>query len=238
MKYCSNCGRSIADNASFCTYCGSPTIAGRYGFNRQEQRIVRCPNCGYGIGALMIVCPSCGSYIPNDKPVQSVQELANRLNEIEARRVVIPQKRRLGQEQAKGDVSLTDKQKASLIESFAIPNTKEDLVEFIILASSNIDTRFFEGQVERNRHYSDSEFVSGEAVAHAWYAKMEQAYHKAKISFGNDADFQEVRKIYEETQRKVEHAKGEYKRETRRVLIIFFAVHIGIVLLLVISKLF
>ena len=49
--------------------------------------------------------------------------------------------------------SKTDEQEISLIKSFPIPNTKEDLYEFLILSQSNIDMEVYSsehGQVNQN----------------------------------------------------------------------------------------
>lgn len=68
-------------------------------------------------------------------------------------------------------------QRDDLIRNFYIPNTKEDICEFFILAVSNIKAR------------DDCE--------DAWRAKLEQAYQKARLSFGNDSSFSEINKLYE-----------------------------------------
>ena len=41
--------------------------------------------------------------------------------------------------QDQNEVNETDQKKINLIRSYVIPNTKEDLFEFLVLASSNIN---------------------------------------------------------------------------------------------------
>ena len=41
-------------------------------------------------------------------------------------------------------VSKTDEQKISLIKSFAVPNSKEDLLEFMILATSSMNMSVYD----------------------------------------------------------------------------------------------
>lgn len=65
-------------------------------------------------------------------------------------------------------------QKDDLIRNFYIPNTKEDICEFFILAVSNIKAE--------------------DDCADAWLAKLEQAYQKARLAFGNDSSFSEISK--------------------------------------------
>ena len=67
-------------------------------------------------------------------------------------------------------------QKNDLIRSFSIPNTREDVWEFVMLADSNIAT--------------NSECME------AWAAKLEQAYQKGKLIFTKDADLFEIEKIF------------------------------------------
>ena len=46
MKYCSNCGQQLNENATFCTKCGSKTISNSN--NNTEQNInndMMCPKC-------------------------------------------------------------------------------------------------------------------------------------------------------------------------------------------------
>jgi hypothetical protein len=81
----------------------------------------------------------------------------------------------------KPKMSPHDKQRKSLIEHFPIPNSKEDLIEFIILATSEIKpventlVRLFslkaKGQLEWNN---------------IWATKCKQVYTKARISLKND----------------------------------------------------
>ena len=53
-------------------------------------------------------------------------------------------------------------QKANLIINFSVPNTREDILEFMILASSNIDVK---------KGIDDE-------VTKAWLSKLDQVYEK------------------------------------------------------------
>ena len=138
-------------------------------------------------------CPACGHELRDITSTSSVKQLALKLQEIESTR---PAKKRLLDHTV---VSKTDEQKVTLIRSFAIPNTKEDLLEFFILASSNIS-------MER---YSSMDDVteSQKAVSDAWEAKFEQAYHKAKVSFGGTFDFNVFESLYKKRKSEIEKSK-------------------------------
>ncbi|MCL1940687.1 MAG: hypothetical protein FWG09_02000, partial [Synergistaceae bacterium] len=109
----------------------------------------------------------------------AVRELTAKLEEFESRR---GQSSNFFAQMFSDDsnISTTDKQKINLIRSFPIPNTKEDIFEFIILAASNVQ----ETAYETNKKGSADRKLSD-----AWLAKLEQAYHKAKFTFGNSSDF-------------------------------------------------
>lgn len=89
--------------------------------------------------------------------------------------------------------------KKSLIRSFAVPNTKEDLFEFLILATSNINMQ----------RYNDFNPISKseQAVSDAWEAKFEQAYEKAKLCFGNTPEFKKIQTIYEKKNCELKRSK-------------------------------
>lgn len=103
-----------------------------------EGEIHKCPNCGEVLQSFVINCPTCGHEFRGAKNSTSVREFAAKLEEIERSRPV----KKFGLKKAlanQTEVSETDLRKISLIRSFVIPNTKEDLLEFLVLASSNFN---------------------------------------------------------------------------------------------------
>ena len=88
----------------------------------------------------------------------------------------------------------TADQKATLIRTFPIPTAKEDLFEFLVLAYSNINTELDPSPSEK-------------AVSDAWEAKFEQAYEKARLSFGHTQDFEEIQPLYQKEKSKIKQRK-------------------------------
>ena len=72
-------------------------------------------------------------------------------------------------------------QKISIIRNFYIPNTKEDIYEFVILATSNMNSYDYDYE--------------------AWDAKLQQAYQKATISFGDTQEFHYIHQLYTQIQK-------------------------------------
>lgn len=128
-----------------------------------EGEIRKCPQCGELIKAFMSNCPSCGYELRGVRTTSSVHEFAKQVAH-----------------------SHKKSTKEELIRNFYIPNTKEDIIEFFILAVSNIET--------------DAE------SREAWASKLEQTYQKARFTFGDTNEFKYIEQLYNNV-RKLENKK-------------------------------
>lgn len=190
--FCIKCGRQLSDEMNYCPGCGEQTSCGdKEGSERKivyEGEVHKCPNCGENLASFMAICPVCGHEVRGGKVALSVREFAEKLEKLEKERPI------------KGNgikdfltkqtqVDTVDQKKISLIRSYVIPNTIEDIFEFMILASSNINVQ----------RYNDFNSISeaDKAISDAWESKFEQAYEKAELSFGNSSEFKKIIKIYE-----------------------------------------
>lgn len=200
--FCKNCGKELENDSKFCNFCGTPVS----GINT-ERKIVydgdihKCPNCGEILKSFDIKCPTCGLEVRDRNSSSSIKEFSMKLEKIELERERKKPMSIFKQSLMRGNISQTDEKKINLIRSFTIPNNKEDIFEFIVLAASNID---FQSYNMMNEAYINT---SQRAVSEAWVAKMEQAYQKAQISFKNDEDFIQIRNLYEKTNKKLERNK-------------------------------
>lgn len=146
MAFCMNCGKQLPDGAKFCDGCGTATEQVSNQTNRlfeYEGTIHKCPNCGDIIDAYESVCEACGYEIRDRKASNSIRELAVKIQEIENTRARTKQNplKTLFFGQSTTD---TDKKIVSLVSSFPIPNSKEDLYEFIVLSYSNINADVYD----------------------------------------------------------------------------------------------
>lgn len=167
MAFCTNCGELVNEGAKFCSNCGISTEVNRQIDNTKrksvyEGEIHKCPQCGDVLDAFVTVCPACGYELRGSSTTSAVKEFAAKINNV-----------------------TTEYQKINIIRSFPIPNTKEDIFEFMILATSNIDE------------------CPNKEVFNAWIAKFEQCYQKAKLSFNQESDFVKIQAIYEKTQKTI-----------------------------------
>lgn len=197
MPYCTNCGKEIVGNVKFCSNCGALTNnTNNVTSKRQtvfEGNIHKCPNCGEVLPSFAASCSSCGYEIRGNSAADSVKELYNSLNK---------------------EVSAS--QKDSIIRNFPIPNSKEDILEFMILASSNI-------LGEDNRD-----------IYEAWLVKFEQAYQKSLLLFRTDKDFSKIQQIYDNCQINIDTEKQrKINKFTIDTIIRNITVGIGLVLMFV-----
>lgn len=245
--FCENCGADNNVGAKFCQNCGKLIYDENkikqteklyeeeqkqqfvYSERKQEfaGRIIKCPNCGEILKSFAMNCPSCGFELRGSKVTSSVKELALKLEAIESRRSTSRHSfisKIYGND---GNLTDTDEQKISLIRSFSVPNTKEDILEFMILASSNIDMSIY-GWGD-NGIFTESR----KAVSEAWIAKMEQTYEKARLTFGNTSEFQNIEKIY---LKKVNEVKKR-KRMKWITLIMMYVALLGFFMLMMLMML-
>ena len=158
MPFCSNCGQQINDGAKFCPSCGTAVSNEKTNNQRKtvfEGNIHKCPNCGEVLNSFTSNCPSCGYEIRGASNSAAFQEFAVKLASAESRQ-----------------------EKIAIIRNFPIPNTKEDILEFMILASTNIGDN-----LEKD-------------ISAAWQSKTEQAYQKAQIIFQDEKEFSRIQNIY------------------------------------------
>lgn len=209
MAYCTNCGTKLVDGDVFCGNCGkrieaatascepvspqapatpqtpvppqatekpavpteesAPPVKER----KSKSKIERCPACGEIVDKNAIICPSCG-YAIRDVADGSIALLSQKLDLIESKR---PQKRKKDENDT---ISATDERKISLIRSWPIPNSKDDLIEFAAMASGNCIAPPKLG-IDR--------IAAEDALAEAWHSKFDQAYAKAEHLFGDSDEF-------------------------------------------------
>lgn len=210
--YCSNCGEKLSAKSKFCNNCGNSITKSDVVEEEQEIKIEenterknvydgkihKCPSCGEGLKAFDIKCPSCGFEIRDRNSSSSLREFYLKLEKIESGREKKKATSIFAQSLTGDNLSKTDEQKISLIRSFIIPNTKEDLYEFLILSKSNIEIDLYENTQLKTARL---------AVSDAWKAKFEQAYQKAKLLFKNDERMIEIQAMYDEVNKSIEKAK-------------------------------
>ncbi len=160
--------------------------------SNKEGDIKKCPSCGAPVQSFTAKCSDCGHEFSNIEANTSIQKLFKMLDDAESQRddkvtaggiIGGLFKNSIGGgalSNALGGGSKTDKRKREIISSFPVPNTKDDILEFLSLSFPKAKSKgnFF---TKNNPEYIEhNEFVS------VWKAKCEQVIMKAKFSMKED----------------------------------------------------
>ena len=212
-RFCKGCGKPIDQSGSSAAGCVPPQTEETFSHKQHTERktvyegqLHKCPNCGELLDAFRSHCPSCGYEIRDARSSSSVRELAQKLERIEAERMApIEEKKSLmkmvfGKDfKEENEVEEAQErfdehkrqQKANLIINFSVPNTREDILEFMILASSNIDVK---------KGIDDE-------VTKAWLSKLDQVYEPNNLLMGNKPSFAQIKNIYDRKKAQIRNRK-------------------------------
>ena len=197
MAFCINCGQELPEGAKFCANCGKAVTVENNASKRKtvyEGSLHKCPNCGEILNSFVTNCPTCGHELRDTHGVSSVRQLAIKLEQLESKRPPTRGKNIFLQTFSGGaQLQSIDEQKIDLIKNFTIPNTKEDVLEFIVLAAANIDLKVYGLDSDRYKMIDPAR----RELSDAWLAKLEQADNKAEIMFGNTQEYLSMRNVYE-----------------------------------------
>jgi glutaredoxin-related protein len=215
MAFCVKCGQQVGDGVKFCANCGTPvaaqadppqTAVAPKPAKEKIGNIKTCPACGATVESFQTRCMSCGHEFSGVDIVSSVKAFLKQLDAVD---------------NAASSNEVKNEKKSALIKNFPIPNGKEDLLEFIILATSRLDAAYGQSGV-------DTEIIG------PWEIKLNDAYKKAKIVFEEDksamAHTESLMAGYHKAVK--EAGKRKSKRSIMRV------VPVAVVLLIVVGGLF
>ena len=209
MSFCSNCGQPIANGAKFCSNCGTPVDASSANTQSQRKTVYdgvmhKCPHCGEILNSFTSICPACGYELRGTAATSSVEKLYKNIQ-----------------------AAKSDSEVVRLVKMFPIPNSREDILEFMVLASSNFN----------EDHYMAH--MGEDSISDAWLSKIEQCHKKARLTL-SDEDMLEVDEIYEAIKARVAEAKKkanqryvsqqsevtakEFKKSKFRIVLVAFAV--------------
>ena len=197
--------------------------------NNDVEKDKHCPSCGHKVSSIDLFCPACGLSLEDTTASSAAQTLADKLAVIDNQKEgIIRNFIRVKQEK------ISDKatQKAQIIKAFPVPNTKKDLLEFIHLAASNINTKILLGQTTDSSLDEDA-IKSEKLLSETWLEKMESIYQKAQTLLAGDADFLKIENIYRAKKHEIDALREELRRKSRRSNI-GMAILMGMLLLIMI----
>ena len=96
------------------------------------------------------------------------------------------------------------KKKITLIGSFPIPNTIEEIAEFAILAAGNINVSLSKMTMgNKFDRWGVTDTADARGLSDAWVGKLQQAYQKAEMFFSDKPAFNRIRDVYESKMREL-----------------------------------
>ena len=175
-----------------------------------------CPQCGKQVPPLALVC-ECGFEFTTTKAVSSIQLLSDKLSSIQLTKdeeqeiaKAVP-----GEKQGKREGFIVNK-KIDIISTFPVPNTKEDIIEFLAISVSSANKKI--GFLDKKKNFflivlvagiiipltgwiigaivMENKSFSEEKLKKAWMAKSEQVLMKGR-SLRGDAEFTQQLDYYE-----------------------------------------
>lgn len=168
----------------------------------EQTKQKKCPRCGAMIPGFAITCPDCGFSFDSETDTSKSSRTA------------------LAELQDKLLKARSEKEKALLINAFAMPNTKDALLQLLILSYSN---------------FSASKGAESVIIRRAWLSKALQSYKLLKAQVGEDADIKKQLEEYKllEDKKAVDKLSGLYKKKiiTYSFLAIGFVVAMVILLI-------
>lgn len=168
-RSCKTCGQPLKEGTNFCPLCGTPVGTSANDSQRETTwsgHIVKCPSCGAEVNSFTAFCPSCGHELRGSRSSRSLQEFYSLIN-----------------------CAQTISEKASIIRNFPVPNTREDVLEYSILASSNL--------IQQDQ----------DSLFDAWVTKFEQCIQKSRLLCHSPEDLAEFEKIHSQTQKIIRKRK-------------------------------
>lgn len=152
--------------------------------------VKKCPGCGAIVGAFQGICSDCGHEFTNIDSVSSVQNLYKELMRVENEERNRPKKDKKDKSTSFWDIDTEEdddedritgiiyKRKISVISAFPVPNTKADILEFMIMAVAEGGKKiggFFSNMSDEEKSYIKT-----------WRTKSEQVIGKARFSLKDD----------------------------------------------------
>lgn len=173
---------------------------------------MKCKNCGEIFDGYKFYCPTCGCTMEEEIGPSAVEELAKKLSKIDEEKSawLLESKKR---EDEPEDMSyMFEEKKINLIQAFPIPNTIEGIFEFMILASSNFDANMY------------AKNINTKDISDAWLVKIEQAYRKADVMFGEHPRFVKIKEMYDKVIKEKDAAVNERKAQRKKWVFFAFVV--------------
>ena len=232
---CEYCNKNISKEALFCPHCGKEQIkfSKKLKTNKQESGYT-CPHCGGDFKVFSCLCPHCGKEQIGQIRSKSILQFTQELQRLDDKKSKSGVAAFINSKKIKN----LEEQKLNYIRTYVVPNSKEDVLEFMVLASSNFNPYMMMAKNCNEVDLKEKEFQKQKLISNAWHAKMEQVYQKAQAAFGQDEDFIVIKQIFEEKENIINRLREKQKREEKNRKLIFGGVAVAWVVAFVMLAIF
>lgn len=167
-----------------------------------RPKVRKCPSCGEILNTFDTKCPTCGYEIREVINTSAMKKFQDDLMKLDEQLKDGGGIKLFGFDvlSGSGDKSAFAR-KCEYIKNYIVPRTKEDFIEFGILAKSNIETKLYHKTLlhpfcgcEDADDYNRRKLLSD-----AWWSMLQQIFDKTKIVFSDDeATYKKIEKLYVE----------------------------------------
>jgi len=168
--------------------------------SNKEGDLKKCPSCGAPVKSFATVCSDCGHEFRNIEASNSVKDFFRMLNDFESNteedtdnplKAITGTMAKIYSDGGVFGGGKAGRQQRELIKNFPIPNTKEDILDFLTLGvprakkiGNFFSSNFSDGAWEMKKH---------NLLRPVWKSKCAQIILKARILFRNDKKaFEEI----------------------------------------------
>ncbi len=152
--------------------------------SNKEGDLKKCPSCGAPVESFKTKCADCGHEFRNIEANSSINSLFQILQKIEQDERSKPRQKSLTSLLGGGDETIfltICNSQANAISSFPVPNSKEDILEFLAMALPQTKIKlqkymFMTAPIDRPK----------EALKNAWISKCQQVIMKASLAMKDD----------------------------------------------------
>ena len=141
--------------------------------SNKEGIIRKCPSCGAPVESFNSVCKDCGHEFRNINSSNAVQDFYNKYSQIES--LVFKEIEQGKLDEIYPDIQICERQ-ARLVSVFPIPNTREDILEFLTIAVPEVNKKVYWMELHKKQ------------LRKAWRAKCEQIVMKGRLSLKADSE--------------------------------------------------
>ncbi|MCR5610455.1 MAG: zinc ribbon domain-containing protein [Clostridiales bacterium] len=191
MEYCSKCGAKRNGSQQTCSSCGHPFSSNESDAGRRivyNGVLQKCPNCGEPTNPFSKFCDACGYEFRDADSTSSVSVFSDKYQSLDS-----------------------NAKRVDLIRTFTIPNTKTDILEFFILATSNIVAPSYADVTSSNM-----KDMSVMDVSEAWAAKLQQLESKAELVLSGDSLLENIKETNIEKQKLVQQYRRIYDKKIQK----------------------